>query len=63
MGQDEAGTKCRFLLIDPALELSPGLMWWCSKGKRRWSHHVFIRSLCSSMVGAKDTHSHTHTSV
>ena len=54
---------CLLLIEDPALALSPGLVWRCSKGKRRWLHSAFTLSLCSSIVGAKDTHTHTHNLV
>ena len=57
IGQDEALHKCRLWLIeDPALELNPGSMWRCSRGERWWLHSAFTLSLCSSIVGAKDTH-------
>ena len=64
IGQDEALNKCCLLLIeDPAIELSPASMWRCSRDKHRWLHIAFTLSLCSSIVGAKDTHTHTYTSV
>ena len=52
MGQDKALYNCRLLLIeDPALELSPGLMWRCRNLSSIESDGV-NRSTCTELFGS-----------